>query len=63
MRHVKCNHRSTAMQKNKNAMCKCNHRLYQGSREEGYLNVFEMLVSWSMIYTFLKNLSTCEGDK
>lgn len=40
---VKCNHRSTAMQKKKNAVCKCNHRLYQGSREEGYLNVFEML--------------------
>lgn len=50
-------------QKKKNAMCKCNHRLYQGSREKGELNVFETLVSWSMIYTFLKNLSMCEGDK
>lgn len=32
------------------------------SREEGYLNVFEMLGQWSMIYTFL-NLNVCEWDK
>ena len=59
----KCNHRSIAMQKNKNATHMCNHRLFQESREEGRLNVFEMLGSWSMIYTFVKNLNACEGAR
>ena len=37
MQSGQCNHRSTAMQKNKKAMCKCNHRLFQEMRREGCL--------------------------
>ena len=60
MQSDKCNHRSAAMQKKKKLMCKCNHRLFQGTRKEGCL---EILGSWSMIYTFKKNLSAWKGDR
>lgn len=39
MQSDKCNHRSAAMQKKKKVMCKCNHRLFQGTRKEGCLEI------------------------